>query len=689
MGMAQRKIAAEMDQLNLAMRARAGKIWLSTPKRFPMFATVLPLLLLGQVASVPPAASAAQLSPQQRFDAATQAGASGRCRDAIGLFEALESGAAAKKNPLVSATIALRKGVCLIRVGRGEEGESTIQRVLPQLIAAGAGYVGDVRDGRIALSVHASQRLDYVAAVDQARAALALATGIERVLPLMILTRLTAFDGGPEPLAYADEALALTKAHAAVTKENIAVVQSLHARVLLNQGRYKDAYAELKESLAKSGGLTMKVNLNDITVRSDLAIAAYLSGNMAGARLYLAYTGAGRMKDAPFAKATYMDPPACGETTGLKPNDFAIVEFQVGDDGSVEGVTPIYTTGGREVALQFTRAVSEWAWTPENAKAIPPFFRLSTRVELRCSAAERRPSLLTPLAQQADSWMRQQAGGGEAQASSAQTIATNKARLQRARDAGNQFAMIDPLSSLGQSALLPEAERIGYLDEALAIARAKSAPVAVRTALAIARLDAPSWNVAQAKRTKEALRSMLAGAELQGDALSLATVRLLVAVPGYRQRQEPDAEALLQAVINENGLAAHHPLKTAALLQRANLLARRGDLASAQQAFAQTGLTEEQCALIGIRPATRRQPGSNNYPQAAWEMGFEGWTRAEFDIAADGGTLSQRVVTAYPPFIFTEASAAMVKNALFESTFRPGGGMACSANSQSFVFRNP
>lgn len=45
-----------------------------------------------------------------------------------------------------------------------------------------------------------------------------------------------------------------------------------------------------------------------------------------------------------------------------------------------------------------------------------------------------------------------------------------------------------------------------------------------------------------------------------------------------------------------------HPLKVAALLNRADLSAQSGDTAAAQAAFTRTGLSSDQCALIAPTP---------------------------------------------------------------------------------------
>nr|WP_275402939.1 energy transducer TonB [Sphingomonas corticis] len=74
---------------------------------------------------------------------------------------------------------------------------------------------------------------------------------------------------------------------------------------------------------------------------------------------------------------------------------------------------------------------------------------------------------------------------------------------------------------------------------------------------------------------------------------------------------------------------------------------------------------------------------------AAVQMGFEGWVRVEFDIAANGTTVVPRAIAAYPPFVFNDAAQGILRDARYTSSYRPSGNVACAANTQSVVFRLP
>jgi hypothetical protein len=137
-------------------------------------------------------------------------------------------------------------------------------------------------------------------------------------------------------------------------------------------------------------------------------------------------------------------------------------------------------------------------------------------------------------------------------------------------------------------------------------------------------------------------------------------------------------------------LPATHPIKIAAMLGQANVLAAAGDLAGARSVFDRTGLTAEQCATLGLEPAMKRSGASDSdYPMAALKFGFEGWVRAEYDIGPDGRTIAPRAVIAYPPFIFEDAATGIVRDTRYISTFRPEGALACSGEQMSIRFIIP
>lgn len=652
-----------------------------------MIATLLALVVAGQgTPSAPggPQPTARPATPnQQRFDAASADVEAGRCTQAIATFEALEAMPAVKRNPLLGAVSAVRKGRCLIRLGRTDEGAAAIKRGLPVMEAKGESFAGEVSVAQLTLGDVAEARLDYDEAIRLYSAARDAVKGSYRIVPLLRLSQVTMFDHDGRAIAAADEARRLALQDTNYGKKDLATVQSQYARVLLNEGRFAESYTALKDSLAKRGGLTTTVTPADIATRSDLAIAALLNKRPDDARLYLAYTGAGRMKDAPFSRAAVMAAPACGEG-GLTPSDMGIVEFSIKDDGRVVGVYPIYATGGRRAAMAFASAVERWSWRVEDAARIPAFFRNATRVELRCSKALRDSGLSKPLTDAAGAWFDSKLGVAPwADLSDAAALPMQRAEFDRARSAGDQARIARAAIALYANGVLSSEESPALFEAAAAAADAASAPAAVINSVALAKAEQENGSV---DKYRAALRALLASPGVAADPLSANTVRLLLAAPRERSAPPADAAALQLAVVNDPALAPTDPLKVAALLGQANVLAAKGDLAGAQASFARTGLTGEQCAQLGLSPARRSTGSQGGFPMAAQFMGFEGWVMAEADVKPDGKTATQRATIAYPPFVFDDAAIDVAKGVRYSSSFRPEGALACEGVRMPIVF---
>ena len=649
-----------------------------------MIATLLALVAAGQATSTkearPPVAAAT--TNQQRFDAASAAVEAGRCADAVAAFEALEGTPASKRNPLLGAAVDVRKGRCLVRLARTVEGVTAIRRGLPALEAKGESFAGDVSSGHLAIGDAAASRLDYDESIKEYQAAAAAVKGSARIVPLLRLSQVTMFDHDGRALAAADEARGLAVQDTGYGKKDLAIVQSQYARVLFNEGRFPEAYTVLKDSLAKRGGLTTTVSSADVATRSDLAIAALLNKRTDDARLYLAYTGAGRMQDAPFGRAAVMAAPACGEG-GLTPADMAIVEFSIEKDGRVAGVYPIYATGGRRAAIAFAGAVQGWSWRTDTVAKIPAFFRYATRVELRCSKALQSNGIMAPLSEAAQSWFVDKLGPAPwDDLSDAAALPLQRAEFDRARAAGDQARIARAALALYVNGVVDQEEGAPLLDAAVAAAAAAGASAPVRNLLAVFRASAQSTNEYRGN-----LRALLAQPGFAADALSANTVRLLLAAPREKSSPPPDAAALQAAVADDPSLAPTDPLRIAALLGQANVLAAKGDLAGAQKAFGRTGLTGEQCAQLGLSPA-RRSTGSQSsgYPMAARALGFEGWVMAEADVTPDGRTAAQRATISYPPFVFDDAAVGVAKIVRYSSSFRPEGALACEGVRMPIIF---
>lgn len=647
---------------------------------------------------------------QAQFDKATALAEAGQCAEAVAIFAGIENAPSIRRSEVARTALAVRKGQCLVRLDRLDEAEPLLRAGLQQLDARGEAFANDRQIGYHALGRLLWQRFDYDGAEAALQRALALSTGVRRFGPLTYLAYVTAFDGGDKPLAYAAEALTLADRLPQVGPAERLLLQTQQARVLLNQGKVAQARAALDALLKARGGLTNRVTAGDVILRSDLALAALLASDQEGARRYLAYTGQGRIpggKD--FTMGTSMQPPACGGPAGLKPEDRAVIEFRLREDGSVSQVVPIYVPAGRKAAAAFAEAASDWAWDPEDAAAIPEVFRTTIRVQVACSQATHRPELIEPLWEVAyewlygpdllalaratpglDAWVAAAVAEEEVDSrrlNAAQLEAPMRAVLAAAEPKGGRV-LVGALLMLAQVAA--KEEKLVLLRRAATLADSANAPPSVTVVLAtvVAR-----WDAANAGRRFDprSLRSLLDRPEIAGDPLAGSTLRLMIATPGWRQSPPADAAKLVDAVAAETRLAAQHPLRVNALLQQATLRAASGDLEGARAAYAATGLTDEQCATLGAAPVLRRSGASGDkFPRDAMRWGFEGWVRLEADIAADGRPLAPRPVVGYPPYVFETAASTVMKSARYRASFRPeGAGAACTARSENIGFRLP
>ena len=251
-------------------------------------------------------------SLQQDFDTASAAQANHDCLTAIPIFERLASDPDVKPGTLPDGMIALRLGICLAERARYDEAEKQILSGLPIVGRGGSQLADDLSQGEEALGDIYEHRRNHDAAVDHYKKAVDLLPQGDRFLLYTKLAKETQFDGGAEALGYIDQAQKEIEAQSKPDRSWLAATHTIRGRILMNQGQNKAALSELKKALELSGGLTNKVTLGEVSMRGDLAEAALLNGDKEDARLYLAYTGAGRIEASPFAIAASMSAPQCG-----------------------------------------------------------------------------------------------------------------------------------------------------------------------------------------------------------------------------------------------------------------------------------------------------------------------------------------------------------------------------------------
>jgi hypothetical protein len=457
----------------------------------------------------------------------------------------------------------------------------------------------------------------------------------------------------------------------------------------LIRGRAKEALAELRKSVTAQGGLDTNVSLAEVVTRSDLALAALQAGDKDAAREYLAYTGAGRVADAPFASARSFDLPACGGAAAIAPEDSAVVEFSIGDDGATSQVRPVWASRGGPMALAFAKSVKGWSWAPADLARIKPFFRLITRVELRCSTRAARPML--PVFAAGNRWAQTSGApvtgiGG----SDAQTLPLLRAELARRTAAGAGDAELVPvLFALGSNSLVDAPESATLISRIATIARASGAPLVAQAhfdMIGAQLYDKKRITGARATAGVEAkLRALLALPAYAANPEIAGTLRLTLAATVGKSAPN-EALTLTSAVADDRNLMLQDPLRIAALVQLADLKTQAGDLEAARASYARTGLDDTQCALIGSAPSlTGGTDGT--FPREAQAWGFEGWVRLETDVTGAGRTINQRAIVAYPPFVFRDAAVDMAKQFRFAKTYRPAGDAGCTGFQTTVRFQ--
>lgn len=639
--------------------------------------------------SVPPVTPSKPLTAQQLFDAASTAQTENRCGEAIKGFEALEARPAAARNEKVLASIRARKGSCLATVGRTEEAIRDITAALAVLSPDNPVEKGDIARARMSLGKIAYLAFDYAGAEHEFETARSLLPEDQQFDSLVWLARATMFDPDPKSIAYVEAATKIAQSSGPLGKKDMADLQTLHARALLNHGRTAEAYAELKQALKAKGGLTSRVGLADVVTRSDLALAAMLAKDTYAARQYLAYTGAGRFEKSPFDTAAQMSPPACGGPGNLQPDDLAVVEFSVKDDGSIGYAAPIYASRNGRGAAEFARAVYGWSWRSKDVVKIPALFRFATRVEIRCSTAEERPDAALVLNEELKAWLADRKVPMLPEANSeAARVKLARAELAKGAAQPGSLTLLPALLVLANSPLVATEEAEKLLVRARDMATAAGAPVGVRTLMEIRLTGSSAGKWTSGARRREMYRALLARPDIAADPHASATLRLLIGESAYRSPSPPDAEDIVAAVANDSRLSDGDPLKAAAFVRLAGLQAQAGAIDAARQSYEKSGLSAQQCALVDARPSMKKSgASSSDFPLEAMDWGFEGWVRVEFDILPQGTTASQRAVIAYPPLVFRDAAVGILKDSRYEQSYRPAGTPGCGGAQQTVNFR--
>lgn len=671
----------------------------------------LRLLLYVSIAGLASSATAQPVNPtpaavpkpslQQQFDAGSTAFSAGDWQSAYDIYAALEATLASRSKPLsVLPIVRIRKGQALYNLGQIAQATTIIADALPLVDEKNPTFIIDRVDALYTLARVDERRFDYPAAVAKFQSALGIADNDAARLKLYArLIPVQIFVDANSALADADAAIAIVARNPDASKDWSGLMRGLRGRVLTNMGRIKEARAELKFAVSQLGSIQSgrRIDIVDAAVRSDASIAAVLDKDLENGRLFLAATGSATASNQGFRLGVDMEPPQCGGANGPRPEDVAVVEFNINNDGRVGVARPVYFSGTKSVAKQFAEAVAGWFWTPESLAKLTPFFRAMTRLEMRCTSSFPKRDAISMLTPAVEDWLKTKAAGPidlSARIVDKAALAEKTANMVALtkEGGGNAPGLIGPLLVLAQSPLIPFELALNYVERANAIAANAGAPpkvLAYVTNLRAAFVDGQDRKKAPESKF-DILNRGLENNAIARDAEASAAMRLAYFdALDVKERNQIGGETL-QLIVKNSTLADKSPYKVAALTRLANIAFNKGERDVARSLFERTGLTDAQCALVDAKP--RQMSGSltnSDFPDEAVRYSFGGWTIIEFDINATGLTENRRPVIAWPPFVFGEPAAKSVGSFRFEQSFRPGGGLGCGSRRQPISYTMP
>ncbi len=637
-----------------------------------------------------PKTSQASTVPQ-RFNAAMALLSDGKPAEALVAFDHLESDLVQAAKPKASnlALVRVYKGHALHLLSRNSEAKAALSLAFESGILDAPANAPVRSDARTIMARVLLTEFDDAGAAELYRLLAQENVSVEKSADYLANAALllAVLDPG-RAIALATQAVGLVESQVKHDKTLLANAYRSLGRAQLNAGQLAEARASLKKAIAKTGGLDLNITYSEYATRSDAAITALRLNDKDEAREMLAFTGAGRTKVS-FPTGIEMMPPSCGGVDGLTPEDMAIVEFAIGKDGKVTRPRPVFATRPGRIGYAFARAVNDWSWDPARVKEVDPFFLSAMRIEVRCTNSTNRKSILLEMRDTSFAWIDSRLGNSSAVRTSIERIATlTELRAKQAAKETKDNAVVGAVLALAVANSTQSSRdetQQGYLEAARQL-RASGAPPSAwiyPTVLAAQ----TRVNPVQTARTLASLRD---DPEIKADRASRAALGLVVAEFFARARKQNEERAILNDVITASGLSEKDPVRLAALLALANSSIAAGDADSAKAAYAQTGLSARQCAALDTQPIMLKSNiSSNDFPMEAMQWGFEGWSRQEYDIGADGRTANVRTIASFPPAVFAQAAEDVVKAIRYRTSFRPDGGIGCGAVKTNMVFRLP
>lgn len=509
------------------------------------------------------------------------------------------------------------------------------------------------------------------------------------------LVRTLTFSDPVAARTYADNAIRQGEVLAPGKRSDaVAVLQTLRGRIELNDGKPLDARKWFEKAYASAGGLTTMMNVADVRIRGDLALAAYLSGDPESARKYLAYTGAGQLPEQGFRLGADMPLPSCAPAGPVARDDMVIVEFGLSEDGRVGNVMPIYSSrrGGPEIA--FASAVRTWSWRPEAAKALPAFWRQAIRMELRCANQGPGRGSLWGLGAAVGAWLAENAPEPMPEALRGDAAAMPVLRAELARRMSvfgpGSPQLLPVLIVIGSNEVVASEEALAADATGIAVAGSNHAPGDLTLYFRTMRvLHAAKRNEGKSE-DPAALQALLKTFDAEGNgqtrgAAFLATY--IASIAGDHSRTTVPADLYRRVLATPiTAMPDGDPLRQTARLQLASVEAAAARFDSARGLLAQTGLTADQCSAFPITPV-QTGSGGREFPMEALSWRFEGNVRVAYDIDADGKPVDVRTVIASPPLVFDAATESNVRKLRYKPIFRDGAAIGCADLEKNVRYR--
>ncbi|MGB7406845.1 MAG: hypothetical protein WA906_14250, partial [Pacificimonas sp.] len=328
-------------------------------------------------------------SAQERFESAQTAFDGEDWAKAAREFSALvDDMSAAQRRGLVGATVLSRLGEAYVRQSETDLAVGPLEEA--DTIFASAGTTGpDAYATSYFLGPVYEAQGRFEAAAAAYRRALLLSEGAPSIAASAGLARATLFSDPDTARRQLDQLIARAEGADEPNEDELSAYYMLRGRVEMNAGALEAADSWYGKAIDITGSRSRRVSVRDTRVRSEHAYLAFLQGDQKRARERLVFAGANRSDDTPSIPAR-LGLPSCSPASAVRPEDWMILDLAIREDGSIAGVTPIYSSRPGAIEAEFVSAMRDSYWRQEALDDVDPFWRASLRVEVRCEDLRER-----------------------------------------------------------------------------------------------------------------------------------------------------------------------------------------------------------------------------------------------------------------------------------------------------------